>query len=447
MKYSKNILLSFLFLVIYIKQVNSQSCKSSSGTFPSKCFEITSILVDACDNSGEGRSEMVWLAIGNNPLLVSDFSVPAYVSGNVNWGSGASNSWRGFCNYTSPMLSKLSQINTAISNAGNCGVLIPKGYSDTLPARSNVLIITSSDFNSTFSFDNLNDTLYVILQTAGNTTGHFANYGSGTRRLIIHNNSCGDTVTYNRGDLVNQSGSHASGDGALANFDFAGNDYYSNSGCSVPIDTSHLSINSINKSYCSGTSVALKSNLSKIQCFVWQSSDTNAGYFSDTTQANPSFNINQNFSGLVTIYLRGKSNCRTLVDSVVINVTSSGIAYAGRDTTLCSTVNIPLNGDTTGVGGIKWLSTGQGSFSNDTLLNPIYTPAASDTGGIWLMIRLKSSCATTLDSMFYLVTQVNMKIDAGHDSPLCPNNSLQLYGNPKTPKPQNPKTPIQHHYY
>lgn len=50
----------------------------------SQCFEIQSILVDACAGSQEGQNEMVTFQVGSSPLSTANLS--------VNW---PNNSWLG----------------------------------------------------------------------------------------------------------------------------------------------------------------------------------------------------------------------------------------------------------------------------------------------------------------------------------------------------------------
>ncbi|MCW3127184.1 MAG: hypothetical protein JWO03_2842 [Bacteroidetes bacterium] len=190
---------------------------------PTNCFEIGTILVDAC-GSPEGENEMFRFQVGPNPINSANLS--------ITW---PNNSFLGFCTDSV----KLAALNATING---CGILLaPPG--GILPAGKEVLVITSTNMNVSFnSFANLNDTLYVLFQCAGNTSGHFANYstsgGSQARTLILTETTsgCADTVTYMKNLLINQSGNHSAtnGDGAGASFDYAGNITYYNNGCNAP---------------------------------------------------------------------------------------------------------------------------------------------------------------------------------------------------------------------
>lgn len=181
------------------------------------CFEIESILVDAC-GSPEGQNEMVRFKVGNSPLNAANL--------NVNW-PNSMNSWDGVCQDASTA-NKIAQINETIVNCG----FLKEPTNGVLPANSRVILISSIAFNpANNSFANLSDTLYVIFHCSTETAGNFANAGSGIRTLSMAFSGaggCNSSVSYDRSQLIG-------GDGALANFDANGNDTYSNQGCSAPI--------------------------------------------------------------------------------------------------------------------------------------------------------------------------------------------------------------------
>lgn len=206
-----------------------------SCTINAQCFEIESILVDACNGSPcpgsatEGENEMVRFQVGPAALNYNNLTVA--------W---PSNPWKGI--ETSTLITT-PIVNTLNSTIVNCGYLKePAG--GILPAGKTVLLITSTNMcTSGNSFANLSDTLYVIFQKAGNTSGHFANYSStpGLRTLTMTfstPSSCSDVVTYDISLLVNQSGGYggtsAQKDGATVEFDPAGNPTYVNYGCQAP---------------------------------------------------------------------------------------------------------------------------------------------------------------------------------------------------------------------
>ncbi|MBN2728694.1 MAG: lamin tail domain-containing protein [Bacteroidales bacterium] len=221
---------------------------------PCSCFEIESILVDACEDIGwEGENEMFRFSVGGNPIDVNDIT--------VTW---PNNPWLGLCQ-NATTASIVSAINATITGGGS--LVEPPG--GIIPAGAEVMFFTSTDFNYTqFDFSTLNYTLYAIFQCAGNTAGHFVNHtspGPVLRTLDMDVSGCGsDDVTYDA-DLV------FNGDGGTVDFDIPGNPTYSaTGGCStVPIFPVPVELTTFNAS-CSNNDVLL----------TWSTAtETNNDYF------------------------------------------------------------------------------------------------------------------------------------------------------------------------
>jgi hypothetical protein len=84
-------LLFFSFLGMFNRSNGQCGSSLSQGKYPSKAFEIVSVLVDACDGSNEGQNEMVRFTVGPSPLNTSDL--------NVTWAT-VGNTWTGVCQNT-----------------------------------------------------------------------------------------------------------------------------------------------------------------------------------------------------------------------------------------------------------------------------------------------------------------------------------------------------------
>lgn len=78
-----------------------------------QCFEIESILVDACAVSGpEGKNEMVRFKVGASALNTSNMS--------VTW---PSNTWQGLIQ-NATTASSVAQLNAEVLTSGGCGTII-----------------------------------------------------------------------------------------------------------------------------------------------------------------------------------------------------------------------------------------------------------------------------------------------------------------------------------
>lgn len=229
---------------------------SMYGQFITTCFEIESILVDACGNP-EGENEMVRFRTGPNTLNTANLT--------VGWPNG---NWLGICQ-NGTTANVVSQLNATIQNCG----YIREPNNGVLPSTSTVILVTSTNMNpANNSFAGLGDTIYMIFQCAGNTAGHFANATStGTRTLTMSfnpPNNCSDQVTYDCGlltDIFGQTGTTnntpADRDGATVLFAPNGNATYVNVGCTAPFPPLAVSIGP-DLVVCSGDTILLQSQIS-----------------------------------------------------------------------------------------------------------------------------------------------------------------------------------------
>lgn len=388
---------------------------ASNHYIAAQCFEIESILVDAC-GSPEGENEMVRFKVGSTALNTSNMSANFPTAGN---------NWLGVCQNgtTSNAVSILN--NTIIG----CGILIePTG--GILPANADVLLITSTAINaSSNSFANLNDTIYVIFQCPGNTAGHFGNYNSspGLRTLTINfssPSSCSDVVTYERSNLINQNGtsggSSSLNDGALANFDPSGNVSYSNFGCQAPISPVSISAqNTSSLTICSSDSINVTySTQGNFQSFFWTG---NYGNFSNQTGQPSTYYSSVNDTIPFYLKIGGITTCGdTIYDSLLVNITPMPtVSIVQPDTNyICSGSNITLNA--TGTGPFTW---NNGSTNSSIIVSNAGTYYVSSS----------NTCTIVYDTVYVLITpQFTVNIVGPDTLNLCQGASTTLHANGAT---------------
>ncbi len=276
-----------------------------------QCFQIQSILVDACGGSLEGENEMVRFKVGAGALNVSALS--------VTW---PSNSFLGICQ-NATTASHVSAINATITGCGY--VKEPSG--GVLPANATVILITSTAMNPTFhSFANLNDTVYMIFQCVGNVAGHFKNYqsGAGPRTLTMSFGACSDAVTYIVDSLTTSSGTHSAEDGETVEFDAAGAATYTSPGCQAPVVPLEATVTSSNYTPCPNTVINLSAVITgNYQSFFWTGGH---GTFSSPNALNESYTTSASYSGVDSILLGMIGLCGdTLYDSTFITINSASL--------------------------------------------------------------------------------------------------------------------------
>lgn len=375
---------------------------------PSTCFEIESILVDACDpNNIEGANEMVRFIVGPNNLNTSNLS--------INW-PNAGNPYQGICQ-NGTTASKVASLNSSIVSCG----LLKEPTSGVLPAGAKVILVTSTDFNVVAnSFANLNDTLYIIFQCSGNTAGHFANYNSssGLRTLSMSfssPSSCSDVVTYDRSLLINQSGGSSAEDGATVEFDWVGNATYKNYGCSAPIEQKSITINESVISICPGETINLSATVvGNFTSTTWSGGN---GSFSSSSSLSTTYLSNASDNSDFYLYIEGQTSCgQPIKDSILIQIggNNASVSITSSSTELCAGDSILLTA--TGTGNYTW-NTGSNSSS-------IYVSQAGNYS-----VTSNSSCGSASDNINITnAPTINLNLTASSNE-ICDGSTATLTAN------------------
>jgi gliding motility-associated-like protein len=152
------------------------------------------------------------------------------------------------------------------------------------------------------------------------------------------------------------------------------------------------------------------------------------GSFDDNTALQPIYTPPVGFSGTITLTLTGNGNgsCGANNDAMLLTVTAEPTIDAGSDEETCQDEAFNLAGSVTLPNGsnyssVSWDDGGAGgSFNDNTLLLPTYTPPAAFSGAITLTITANGngSCAPANDNMILTVTTAPI-IDAGSDEETC----------------------------
>ncbi|MEC4005866.1 hypothetical protein OX283_014440, partial [Flavobacterium sp. SUN052] len=351
-----------------------------------QCFEVESILVDACSPNNpvneEGYNEMVRFKAGPAPLNTATL--------NVTWPNGA-NPWLGLIQ-DATTASKVASLNSDILAAGSCGqILEPTG--GVLPANATVILVTSQNINVAFnSFASLTGTIYMIFQNNPSTIGgNFANWNvvPGLRTLIMSfGGACTETVTYERSLLVNSSGTYggtnAQNDGSTVNFTPAGVASYVNFGCNAPIPP--FTVNAGNSiTACKGSTISLLGTAQGQQSVLWTAP---SGTFSAANNLSTNYTIDPNTAGSsIVLTLTATNICNlTRTSTVTINLTTTNPPTVTSPVSYCqNAIATPLSATASAGGTLNWYGT-------------------NATGGVASIIPPTPS-TTTLGSTTYYVSQ------------------------------------------
>ncbi len=347
----------------------------SSGYVKSQCFQIQSILVDACAGSQEGQNEMVTFQVGSLPLNTVNLSVV--------W---PNNSWLGLAQ-NAGTAADIATVNATILGCG----FLREPIAGLLPANSKVLLVTSTAWSPLAqSFVNLSDTLYVIFQAAGNTAGHFANYasGGGTRTLTMSFSlplGCTDAVTYDRALLINQSGSIGAQDGGAVEFTPAGVASYVNHGCQAPYIP--LTVDAgVNKIVCINATQSFTGTTSGTYTSVlWSTGAGATGSFAPTNSLSTTYTPGAGDNGTIKLYFSAIKSCGTQTtttkDSVNLTVTPlPTVTVSPSSVSICAGQSATVQANTNTAVTYTWST---GVHTNTVSLNAVgvYTVSVSNACG------------------------------------------------------------------
>jgi gliding motility-associated-like protein len=366
----------------------------------SQCFEIESILVDACDDgSNEGLNEMVRFKVGNNSLNTSTMSVV--------W---PSNTWRNLL--LDP--TKVALMNTQILAAGGCGRLIePVG--GILPANSEVILITSYNFTLSLNvFGAINQNIYILFQNnPTSSSGHFANYSTaiGPRTLSINfGASCSDSVTYERSLLVNINGTYGPAfpdplaaplnNGSTVNFNPSGSPTYVNNGCVAPVPVFSVDAGTTPITDCSGSTISLIGTAQGQQSVAWSAP---SGTFSNPTSVNSTYTIASGATGPITITLTATnpSSCiANITDTVTLNI---GTISAP----IIDSITQPTCATATGSAALSGLPSGNWTLNPGGITGSSTTTTVSNlaTGTINYTVTNAANCTSSASAIVVINAQ------------------------------------------
>jgi gliding motility-associated-like protein len=354
----KSIKLFYVIQTCFVYLLFGQLAKAQTTT---SCFEIQSILVDACapppinGSSQEYRNEMLRFLVGPNPLNIN----------NMYMDFGYGQTFQGIRTPDAITAAKTAELNATIQS---CGQLI-EPVNGVLPANAKVLWISSYLVSaSSNSFSNLGETLYVIYHNSNSeiNIAYFINYAPSATtpapdNIVVNVSfggaSCSDNVSYFRPILVRQNGTIGAEDGATVNFTFAGNPTYTNGGCFAPYTP--LSAAWVNPNTICSSAPPLN--------LLTTVTGTPGGTFTGNGVTNNVFDPSGQ-SGLVQItYTVTSGTCQRLLSQFIQVNASQSAAWTAPSAPLCQGATLALNTLITGGIGGTWSGSGvTGSTFNST---------------------------------------------------------------------------------
>ncbi len=138
------------------------------------------------------------------------------------------------------------------------------------------------------------------------------------------------------------------------------------------------------------------------QTISW--STTGDGLFNSTAVLKPTYYPGsldiQNGGAIITLKVISEDD--VFEDSFNLSIIDDPVAFAGNDTIVVADSEIYLNdANAQHFESVTWFTSGDGSFNNDALINPIYIPGSNDieSGIVFLEMIAYSVCGTAADTI------------------------------------------------
>lgn len=115
------------------------------------------------------------------------------------------------------------------------------------------------------------------------------------------------------------------------------------------------------------------------------------------------------------------------VDYIVLPASVSTTGWAGSDATICQGDDFQLDATATNFVSVLWETSGTGTFSDATILNPVYYPSEEDVtaGSVTLTMNVTGESSTFETSLILTISPIP-EVIAGSDATICQGAELEL---------------------
>jgi len=178
-----------------------------------------------------------------------------------------------------------------------------------------------------------------------------------------------------------------------------------NGGCSTVTVTDNMSLTmvdsafasaGISQSICKGSELGITTATAKNYSILAWTSSGSSGTLSSATTLNTKYTPStaDKAAGSVTLTLtaKGINPCPDYPSAITITLSDQPVIELGPDKKVCSNGIYDLGATTGGFyNTLQWTRTGDGSFDNDKILQPKYTPGTADNTNNSVMLKLEAT--------------------------------------------------------
>jgi len=189
---------------------------------------------------------------------------------------------------------------------------------------------------------------------------------------------------------------------------------------------------------CLNKTLQLNASASYANNYTWATSGT--GNFSNKYILNPIYTPSAadyaagQFTLTLTGYLSGSCGQYTVSDNLLVEVVGAPFVQITTQSnqTVCSDPPLQLNATGYDYDYLAWTTSGNGSFSDASVLNPVYTPGTSDVSGTPIVLTLTGYAVVNCGANSVKQISVSFKsaptTSAGADASICQGSTHTLAG-------------------
>ena len=181
---------------------------------------------------------------------------------------------------------------------------------------------------------------------------------------------------------------------------------------------------------CLTPSIPLAANATNYSSLQWTSSGNGTFSNPNSTSTNYSFCVGDIENGHVTLTFTAFPISPCVIaatDTKTVIMVKPPVINAGIDASVCQGQGFNLNGSATFYQTISWATTGDGTFSNPAILNPVYTPGVQDNNNGSVILTLTGTaltpCTQPTNDALLLTILKNPTADAGPSVQICSGQS------------------------
>jgi len=194
-----------------------------------------------------------------------------------------------------------------------------------------------------------------------------------------------------------------------------------------------------NDTVCQDSVFTASATATNAASILWSTVGTSNGTFTLANQLVSQYTQGSNDTNSFTIQITANGNapCAAVSATKVVTVQKKPILDAGLENRFsCSSLPYQITGVTgDNLGTVLWTSNSAnpGTFSNSSVLNPIYTPSAAEIAGntpiiLTVTAQAVAPCTGTVTDFIILNLTPNQVVNAGLNQTICEDDEVSLVG-------------------